>query len=355
MRIRGLSLAALAATLALTAAGSAAAYGWPVKPFDKQHPIRGFFGDPRTVFENGVLSGGFDGPGFFSFHQGVDIVAANGTPVYPVMSGIAHYLGAATLNVDAGMRFGTDVTFQYFHITPVVGEGEHVIARKTVLGYVQPPYGHVHVTEIDGTHAVNPLQPGHLTPYADHTRPTIRETIFSNASGAIETPLGLCGRVQVAVDAFDTQPMLVPGSFRGLPVAPALVQWSVRRLNGKVVIPLRTAADFRQTLPPNSRFYDVYANGTYENSPRFGAQQYTSMPGRYLFLLAGSLDTTSLANGVYLLSIRVADIRGNRATQTDRFSVLNARGGVCPGSLPAPPATGPPPTEPPAGGANGGD
>jgi hypothetical protein len=40
----------------------------------------------------------------------------------------------------------------------------------------------------------------------------------------------------------------------------------------------------------------------------------------------------------------------------ERFSVLNARSGVCPGSLPAPPSTEPPPTEPPAGsGGDGGD
>jgi hypothetical protein len=344
---------ALIAALVLALPSGAGAYSWPFKPFNKQHPIRGFFGDPRTVFGNGVLSGGFDGPGFFSFHQGVDISAPNGTPVYPVMSGVAHYLGAATLNVNAGMVRGTDVTFQYFHITPVVGEGQQVIARKTVLGYVQPPYGHVHITEIDGTHAVNPLQRGHLEPYVDRTRPTIRTTVFSNAAGAIETPLGLCGRVQIAVDAFDRQPVPVPGSFHDLPVAPALVQWSVSRLNGKVVIPLRTAADFRQTLPPNSRFSDVYAKGTYENSPRFGPQQYTAMPGRYLFLLAPAFDTTSLANGAYELTVRVADIRNNRAVQTDRFSVLNARGGVCPGSLSGPGA-GPPPTEPPVG-AGGGD
>jgi hypothetical protein len=215
-----------------------------------------------------------------------------------------------------------------------------------VLGYVQPPYEHVHLTEIDGTHAVNPLQPGHLAPYVDHTRPTIRSAVFSNAAGAIETPLGLCGRVQIAVDAFDRQPLPVPGAFHNLPVAPAFVQWSVRRLNGKVVLPLRAAADFRRTLPPNTRFYDVYARGTYENSPRFGARQYTAMPGRYLFLLAPNLDTTTLPNGVYLLTVRVADIRNNASTQSDRFSVLNARSGVCPGSLAAPPASAPPPAEP---------
>src|SRR6266700_5037327 len=111
--------ACLAVLLALALPAAAAAYPWPVRPFDKQHPIRGFFGDPRTVFENGVLAGGFDGPGFFSFHQGIDISAPDGTPIYPVVSGTARYLGAAVLNVNAG----NDVVFQYFHVVPIVGEG----------------------------------------------------------------------------------------------------------------------------------------------------------------------------------------------------------------------------------------
>ena len=343
MRILRLVTALAALLLSLALAGGAAAYPWPVEPFDRQHPVRGFFGDPRTVFLNGVLAGGFDGPGFFSFHQGVDISAPDGTPVYPVMSGTAHYMGAATLDVDSGDGH----VFQYFHIVPVVGEGEEVVARRTILGYVQTPYGHVHLTEISGGHAVNPLQKGHLTPYADHTRPTIRAVEFRNLSGTLQTPLGVCGRVEIDADAFDTPPRLVPGNFRGLPTTPALVRWTVSRLSGKIAVPWRTAADFRTTLPPNNRFTDVYAKGTYENAPRFGDQQYTAMPGRYLFLLAGNFDTTSLANGVYRLTVRASDIRGNTASQTARFSVLNARSGVCPGSLPAPPTTQPPPTEPP--------
>src|SRR5881392_2541453 len=112
LRSLRLVLAVLAAALAV--AGSASAYPWPFKPFNHQHPIRGFFGDPRTVFENGVLAGGFDGPGVFSFHQGIDISAPNGTPIYPVMSGVAHYLGAAVLNVDAGKYQGNERIFQYF-------------------------------------------------------------------------------------------------------------------------------------------------------------------------------------------------------------------------------------------------
>jgi hypothetical protein len=347
--MRRLGLVALVVTAALASAGGASAYGWPVKPFHKQHPIRGFFGDPRTVFENGVLAGGFDGPGFFSFHQGVDIAARDGTPIYPVVSGIAHYLGAATLNVDTGTFEGNDRVFQYFHIVPVVGEGQQVFASRTVLGYVETPFGHVHLTEIDGLHAVNPLQRGHLSPYFDHTRPTIRDILFRNQTGLIQTPLGMCGRVEIAVDAFDTPPISVPGSFRGLPVSPALVRWGISRLNGTTAVPWRTTADFRSTLPPNSHFFNLYAKGTYENAPRFGAQQYHSMPGRYLFLLAGNFDTTSIPNGVYSLGVLAGDERGNRTLFHERFSVLNARNGVCPGSLAAPPATAPPPTEPPPG------
>jgi hypothetical protein len=339
----GLALLGLAAALAV--ASGVSAYSWPIKPFGKQHPIRGFFGDPRTVFENGVLAGGFDGPGIFSFHQGIDISAPDGTPIYPVVSGTAHYLGAATLNVDAG----PDLVFQYFHIVPVVGEGQQVVAKRTILGYVQPPFAHVHLTEIDAGRPVNPLQKGHLAPYVDRTRPTIRDVLFQNQAGMIQTGLGICGRVALAVDALDTPPVAVPGKFRGLPVAPALVRWTVMRLDGTVVVPWTTAVDFRSTLPGNGRFADVYAKGTYENAPRFGSHQYTSMPGRYLFLLSPNYDTTQLRNSVYELTVLAADVRGNRAVATRRFSVLNAHKGVCPGSLPAPPSTAPPPTEPPAG------
>jgi len=338
----------LVVVVALACAGTASGYPWPLKPFDKQHPIRGFFGDPRTVYENGILAGAFDGPSFISFHQGVDIAAPNGTPVYAVEDGTVHYLGAATMNLVTDH----DVTFQYFHITPVAGEGEHAVAEKTVLGYVQPPYGHVHITEIDGIHAVNPLQRGHLTPYGDRTIPRVRDVVVRNLSGDVQTPVGLCGRVELDVDAYDPQPLPVPGTYNGLPVAPAFVQWWMTRIGGKVVVAPKTIADFRQTLPGNGQFFNVYAKGTYENSPRFGAQQYAGMPGRYLFLLSGNFDTTNLANGNYVVSVRVADVRGNHSIGTERLSILNAKSGVCPGSLPAPPSTSPPPTEP--GSSSGG-
>lgn len=339
MRLRLVIAVALAALLAPAAAH---AYPWPIRPFDRQHPIRGFFGDPRTVYFNGILAGAFGGPGIFSFHQGVDIVAPDGTPIYAVANGTIHYLGAATLDLDTGRG----VVFQYFHIVPVVGEGQQAVKSRTLLGYVQPPYGHVHITEIDNGRAVNPLQPGHLTPYRDTTKPVVREIDVSNQTGVVETPLGICGRVEIDVDAYDLPPLPVPGKFHGLPVAPALVQWTLARLGGRTIVPWKTVADFRSTLPPNGDFWNVYAQGTYENAPRFGAQQYASMPGRYLFRLARNFDTTTIPNGVYVVQVHVGDVRGHSGFGSQRISILNARDGVCPGSLPAPPGP-PPPDEPP--------
>ena len=90
-------------TLAIVAAAaaafpaSAAAYSWPVKPFFQPHPIRGGFGDPRTVFTDTADTDGMTGPGSFTFHNGVDITAPYGTPVYPVLSGTVRILSAGSV------------------------------------------------------------------------------------------------------------------------------------------------------------------------------------------------------------------------------------------------------------------
>jgi murein DD-endopeptidase MepM/ murein hydrolase activator NlpD len=312
------------------AVASAGSYPWPVRPFGQQHPIRGYPGDPRTVFERPLASNPFVGPGVFGFHQGVDIVAPDGTPVYPVADGVAHYLGAATLNVVGKHH----VTFQYFHIVPVVGEGQRVVRSVTVLGYVQAPFGHVHLSEIDGGHIVDPLQRGHLTPYHDRTRPRIGQIVISRAGDIVESKASVCGRVQVAATAWDEPALPVPGTFAGLPVTPAYVAWSLARKNGKILRPWTTAADFRRVLPRNRVFWKVYARGSYENAPRFGRQQFTGRPGRYLFLLSAHLDTTRMRNGAYVLKVRAMDERGNKAQSATTFAVRNG-GGVCRGSLAA--------------------
>ena len=81
--MRTLAVSCLLVALAIAVPVSAAAYPWPVEPFDRQHAIRGNFGDPRT------LRGSIDAAGWnpLSFHSGVDIQAPDGTPVYAVEGG----------------------------------------------------------------------------------------------------------------------------------------------------------------------------------------------------------------------------------------------------------------------------
>jgi len=107
---RALSLVLFVFALALASASAGLAYPWPFKPFDRQHPIRALFGDPRTVYENGILAGAFDGPGLFSFHQGIDISAPNGTPIYAVADGTAHYMGAASAMTSGVMPFAARIS-----------------------------------------------------------------------------------------------------------------------------------------------------------------------------------------------------------------------------------------------------
>ena len=96
MRLR---ILLLTCGLALYTAAAASAFPWPLKPFHQQHPIRANFGDPRTLFLNTMLTDGLQGPGTFLFHNGIDIAAPPGTPVYPVMSGKVHYIDDTAISV----------------------------------------------------------------------------------------------------------------------------------------------------------------------------------------------------------------------------------------------------------------
>src|SRR5215218_5412735 len=90
-----------AAALCLAAAPAALAYGWPLKPFHRAHPIRGNFGDPRTVFVSPFEPNGVFGGGGFAFHNGLDIAGEPGQPVYAVVSGTAHVPDMAAVIVRA--------------------------------------------------------------------------------------------------------------------------------------------------------------------------------------------------------------------------------------------------------------
>jgi len=305
--------------LAVLIPGTASAYPWPVRPFHEQHPIRANFGDPRTRFWNTMLTDGLEGPGVFQFHNGIDIAAPEGTPVYPIVSGTAEWIDGSALVVHSK---GTK--FQYFHIKPVVRNGQHVVAQRTVLGHVIRAAKHVHLTEIRGRRVWNPLAAGGIAPYRDRTIPRVLSIAARPLTSLFSLePERLCGTVSLVAAAQDAPPLPVPGTFAGFPVSPALVSWSLTRVSdGFVYVPMLPAADFRTTLPVVRNFWHVYARGSYQNAPRFSNQQF-HMPGRFIYNLAATLDTRSYPNGTYEAHVRVRDMRGNTSDAVQQFRIEN--------------------------------
>ena len=295
-------------------------YGWPTRPFDVQHPIRANFGDPRTISLERLGLDDRGDPGDYSFHNGVDISATPGTPVFPVVSGVAslRHSDEVLVHVPGGLR-----NFQYWHITPLVHDGERVVADRTELGTVQAPARHVHLTEIDGDHVTNPAR--HLRPYDDHTTPSIDAVTILGTHDSPQAQDDVNGTVSLVAEAADTPPLKVPGTWDGFPITPAVVRWRLVDVHGRAVVPLRTVADFRRFEPPQRDFWNVYAAGTYQNFPVFDHHFYWRHPGRYLFRLTRRpLDTRRLRNGVYRLRVVASDVCGNRGSLTERVRIANA-------------------------------
>jgi hypothetical protein len=327
---RALALVAVA-WFCLAVAPAALAYGWPLKPFNKAHPIRGNFGDPRTVFSDPFLPSGVLGSCACSFHNGLDISGAPGQAVYPVVSGVAHVpdLSAVTVRASNGR------VFKYMHITPTVYEGQRVTAYKTVIGHIDAVASHVHLSEIDNSIVINPLGTRHLRPYADHTKPHVASLLLRAPSGKTFQTRGIAGSVELVAQAYDLPALPVPGSWYGYPVAPAVVSWALLSGSRYVVRPT-TVVDFRYTLPLPREFWKIYARGTYQNKPRFGNQQYRTWPGRFEYRLTrGLFDTRKIADGTYTLRVTVEDTSGNKTVHTEPLTVCNADPTTC--TVPPPP------------------
>jgi hypothetical protein len=292
------------------------AYPWPVKPFHREHPVRGNFGDPRTVFEG-------PGEGAFSFHNGIDISAWPGNRVYPVRTGFVVRVTGDLVSVESpgGRRF------QYIHLRPEVRVGEEVMGSKSVLGTVRPRWNHIHLTELRGDCAVNPLMPHHLEPYRDTTKPTIRAILFESRSSQPLRPDALAGKIRIVADAFDTPELRSPYPWNRLPVAPNHVSWRLTTFGGRVVAK-NTAVDFRYGEPPRQAFCTVYAPGTEQNFAAVDGTYNYGKAGRYLFDLTPNLiDLSRLPPGRYRVEVTASDVGGNAATRSVVVHILPGKGG----------------------------
>jgi hypothetical protein len=313
-----------AATPQASSEAPSGSYGWPVKPFDRQHPVRGSFADPRSIFRgNPTLRGLMTSRCACSYHQGIDIAAPDGTDVYPVRSGVVRIVTPDWVEVDSD---GGN-SFQYWHIRSAVKAGDHVQARQTILGQILRGSEHVHLTELQNGKPTNPLAPGHIGPYADSTTPRVNAITFRLRDGGSDLlPEYLHGSVEIVAAAADTAAIPVPGKWNGLPVTPSRLTYHVEAFpSGQLVVPETTAMDVSHNLPATSDMWHTYARGTHMNMVQMGVHRYWYQPGAYLFKLSAKFDTHQLKDGVYRLTATAWDTTGNHSSTSQVINVHNRK------------------------------
>lgn len=314
-----------ASPAAATQTPRSSSYGWPVKPFDRQHPVRGSFGDPRSIFRGAPSPRGLmHSQCACSYHQGIDVSAPDGTAVYAVRDGVVRTVTPDWVQVDSA----GGSAFQYWHIGATVHVGDHVQAQQDVVGHILKASRHVHLTELQDGKPVNPLAPGHIGPYADSTTPTVGEITFrSRDTGPELLPEYVHGPAEIVVAAADTQAIPVPGQWNGLPVTPAKLTFRVTSVpQGDLAVPEVTAMDVTRTLPATSDMWHTYARGTHMNMVQMAAHRYWYNPGVYLFkLTAAPWDSRQVRDGVYRITVTAWDTAGNHSSANQIFQVHNRK------------------------------
>ena len=306
------TLGVVAAALILPSYASAA-YGWPIKPFNRQHPVRGQINDPRM---DGSTS---DTSTSLTFHSGVDIATPDGTAVYSVAPGRVHYLNRSESAI-AVRRTNVAIVFEYWHIVPVVGNRARV-KRHTLLGYVEQGRGHVHFAQKENNIYVNPLRRGGLTPYTDTKPPTINKVSYYDGDGAdhnLDNAV-VSGKIRIVVNAYDTQELT--SNWPKAVVTPAWIGWELIDASGRKIE--HKHRDFGRKLY-RVNAVDIFAPGTLKN----GMKKGSFVVGNYNYWIGPERNTTRVQSGAYRLITTVTDVRGNKTKEVVNFTVANTAAGT---------------------------
>lgn len=336
---------------------------WPVAPVTYQHPVRNAFMDARET----------------NYHHGVDVYIDDGHPDPSAAPWASHRVFAVRSgSVGAVMRRSTSrpsscsenvlaVGSQiYYHVVATVGDGQPVM-RGQQIGWSCRGRWHVHLTDGFGSSPRNPVRPGAglLTPYLDDTPPAVSQVSawspcdgrwrpWTPNSGVLPAavgippcghrldPLHLRGLVDVRFLADDTGPRfpeLDERPWMQSPVTPYGAHLRVDRLDargrparrvfdrdvfqssslaGQPPLTVHWAPGFRRWLPLWQCARQPRSHRTCAGADWFRA---FATPGGSRYL-----DTRTLTNGDYRISITAWDATGNRGAGHLLVHVQNATG-----------------------------
>ena len=189
-------------------------------------------------------------------------------------------------------------------------------AYSTVVGWAEAPWEHVHFSERrDGVY-VNPLRPGALGPFADTTRPRVKQ--LRAEWTAVIVPAHAARDVDLVVEAYDETPIRVPGPLgrqaRHARAASLARDERRRQSCGALAHGDRPPAHDARGRASSRRQYG-----------RWTRQNKQQPHGRYRFVLAAA-GTADPADGRYVVEVAASDVTGN--TTVARFPIRVANRGA---------------------------
>ena len=267
-------------------------YDWPLKPFDRPHPVRGYLDDPRitrTSRRAPSTSGSTSRP-----HRARRSSRSRQEP--PVS------IARPSMSTQESARSSTGTSFRLSGRasgsggTPSSVEPVQLQPRSPFRAAVRP----VRQSSAGRRHrAVCGLH------HPDGDEADLRTHGHRIDPGVVR------GAVNLVADAADIASDVTPTPW---PVTPALLRWRVLK-GGTVVVRWRVACDFQRGVLRPTEFATVYADGTRMNHP--------GRPGYYCFYLAHNWRSASLANGSYRLEVAASDMRGNLGLSVFPITVAN--------------------------------
>ncbi len=315
-------------------AQDAITYQWPFPPFNTTQPITGAF----CEFRNTLTAN--------HFHNGTDVPQADGSPVYPVLSGTIYSIGtSATDGTSAYVRVKTNIGGQWKHISyvhiepnPILQPGMSVTVGTTVLGNILSGLGHTHLTERELVASENSngveigalREPGGMTPYVDTYSPKVLWVkFFQDNSNNEFTTKKIFGNV-------DFVSQIVERNGTGVPNSSSTTNNGVYQCGYKIYSADKSAILY--TPPTNgTRFkfdykpLDAYANIVYTLQSDVSNHIYILTNGTGNHGVSAStanrtvnnnyFTSSSLAPGNYQLMVYAIDTHGNADTVFVPFEI----------------------------------